>query len=338
MNSVSLWIFDLLLATTLVALAFGALHGRQLRQSIILFMGFGLVAALAWARLKAPDVALAEAAIGAGLAGALLLRALRDQPTPAATDASLARPAWQSSVVTLLVTGLAILAGWAFVEANQMVGRIDLAGQVQSQLQHSGVSNPVTAVLLNFRAYDTLLELAVLLAALLGIVALGPQRPQPASAAPLVTGVVSLLAPLMVIVAGYLLWVGAHAPGGAFQAGAMLAAAGVIIHLAGLSRPALPGPVTLRLLLVSGLGAFVAVALFTLFNSGTLLQYPAGWAGALILVIEIFATLSIAATLLLGYLGGATPGLLDDPKSDPKSGPKPGLKAGLKAGKEPVDA
>jgi uncharacterized MnhB-related membrane protein len=32
--------------------------------------------ALAWARLDAPDIALAEAAIGAGLTGALLLTAL----------------------------------------------------------------------------------------------------------------------------------------------------------------------------------------------------------------------------------------------------------------------
>jgi len=32
---------------------------------------------LAWVRLSAPDVALAEAAIGAGLTGALLLAALR---------------------------------------------------------------------------------------------------------------------------------------------------------------------------------------------------------------------------------------------------------------------
>jgi uncharacterized MnhB-related membrane protein len=32
--------------------------------------------ALAWVRLAAPDVALAEAAIGAGLTGALLMAAL----------------------------------------------------------------------------------------------------------------------------------------------------------------------------------------------------------------------------------------------------------------------
>jgi energy-converting hydrogenase B subunit D len=41
-----------------------------------MFIVFGLLMALAWARLDAPDIALAEAAIGAGLTGALLLDAL----------------------------------------------------------------------------------------------------------------------------------------------------------------------------------------------------------------------------------------------------------------------
>jgi uncharacterized MnhB-related membrane protein len=40
------------------------------------FIALGVVMALAWARLNAPDVALAEAALGAGLTGALLLRHL----------------------------------------------------------------------------------------------------------------------------------------------------------------------------------------------------------------------------------------------------------------------
>ena len=41
----------------------------------MLFIVFGLLMSLAWARLAAPDIGLAEAAIGAGLTGALLLDA-----------------------------------------------------------------------------------------------------------------------------------------------------------------------------------------------------------------------------------------------------------------------
>jgi energy-converting hydrogenase B subunit D len=65
--------FDLLLCATLVVAAAGALRARQLFQSVVMFVVFGLLMSLAWVRLHAPDVALAEAAIGAGLTGALLL-------------------------------------------------------------------------------------------------------------------------------------------------------------------------------------------------------------------------------------------------------------------------
>ncbi|MFQ5488820.1 MAG: Na(+)/H(+) antiporter subunit B, partial [Gammaproteobacteria bacterium] len=53
-----------------------ALASPDLFRAIVLFIAFGLLMALAWVRLDAPDIALAEAAIGAGLTGALLLAAL----------------------------------------------------------------------------------------------------------------------------------------------------------------------------------------------------------------------------------------------------------------------
>jgi uncharacterized MnhB-related membrane protein len=87
--------FDLLLSITLVTLALAALTSREPRRAVILFIAFGLLLSLVWARLRAPDVALAEAAIGAGLAGALMLAAARraahglpdrDEPGPQARD------------------------------------------------------------------------------------------------------------------------------------------------------------------------------------------------------------------------------------------------------------
>jgi uncharacterized MnhB-related membrane protein len=65
--------FDGLLVIVLLALAWGSLASRDLFRGIVLFIAFGLVLATSWARLGAPDLALAEAAIGAGLTGALLL-------------------------------------------------------------------------------------------------------------------------------------------------------------------------------------------------------------------------------------------------------------------------
>ena len=71
-----LFVFDSGLVLTLLWLAWQAMATVDLFKAIVLFIAFGLVLALAWVRLDAPDVALAEAAIGAGLTGALLLTTL----------------------------------------------------------------------------------------------------------------------------------------------------------------------------------------------------------------------------------------------------------------------
>lgn len=68
--------FDLLLAALLLWSAWRALATPRLDRAIVLFIAFGLLMALVWARMSAPDIALAEAAIGAGITGALLLDAL----------------------------------------------------------------------------------------------------------------------------------------------------------------------------------------------------------------------------------------------------------------------
>lgn len=78
----TLWIFDALLVVTLFWLAWMSLAATDLFKAIVLFIAFGLLMALAWARLQAPDIALTEAAIGAGLTGALLLSTLARISSP----------------------------------------------------------------------------------------------------------------------------------------------------------------------------------------------------------------------------------------------------------------
>ena len=70
------WLYDGLIALTLLWIAWQVLVTRDLFKAVVLFIVFGLLMALAWVRLQAPDLALAEAAIGAGLTGALLLDAV----------------------------------------------------------------------------------------------------------------------------------------------------------------------------------------------------------------------------------------------------------------------
>jgi energy-converting hydrogenase B subunit D len=80
------WLFDLMLVVGLVLLAWRVMVTPSLFRAVVLFITLGLLLALSWVRLGAPDVALAEAAIGAGLTGALLLDAVgqmeSERPAP----------------------------------------------------------------------------------------------------------------------------------------------------------------------------------------------------------------------------------------------------------------
>ena len=177
-------------------------------------------------------------------------------------------------------------------------GGVELRDAVAGQMAASGVRHPVTAVLLNFRGYDTLLEIAVLLLALIVILAAGidTSSDRARAANPVLQTMARLVAPVMVVVAVYLLWAGAFRPGGAFQAGAVLAAAAVMLHLTGL-LPSWQAPaLKLRWALASGFLIFLAVAA-GLVLQGALLQYPPAQAGMLILLIEAGLTLSVGLIL-----------------------------------------
>ena len=208
-----------------------------------------------------------------------------------------------SAILALLLAGLAAVLTWT-VTRPAAPGR-DVPALIAGSLDVSGVSHPVTAVLLNFRGYDTLLELVVLLIALAGVRCLAP-LPPPRGSAP-VGGVLrelaSLLLPVLVLVAVYLLWAGSTRPGGAFQGGALLAGAGILALLSGRDR--FLWRLEQRLWPLAGLGVavFLAVAASMLAAGGVLLGLPPAQAGMLILVIEGFALLSIAVTLVALFLG-----------------------------------
>jgi energy-converting hydrogenase B subunit D len=86
--NIVLWLLDAALCLSLIWLACVALFTADLFKATVLFIVFGLILALTWARLDAPDIALAEAAIGAGLTGAFFLSTLAALAEPAKGPAS----------------------------------------------------------------------------------------------------------------------------------------------------------------------------------------------------------------------------------------------------------
>lgn len=178
-----------------------------------------------------------------------------------------------------------------------------LGEAARSRLAETGIESPVTAVLMSFRAYDTLLELTVLLAAYSGIRAGRVPLRLGAARVPVVLELLNqLLAPFLALFAAYLLWAGSHSSGGAFQAGAVLGAAGVLLALSG-GAPRVPAWAA-RASIVLGSAVFTAVGVVTLAVGGRLLEYPFPYAKALILLIEAAAMWSIGATLLVLLVGG----------------------------------
>jgi multisubunit Na+/H+ antiporter MnhB subunit len=213
-------------------------------------------------------------------------------------------------LVGMLVVALGALLIWTMLGLPAPSGRVPAL--VAAHLNESGVAHDVTAVLLNFRGYDTLLEIGVLLLAVLGVLAVrlaaadtGGTLPPPPGA--LLRAFTNLVVPLMVLVAGYLLWAGAHRPGGAFQAGAVLAAAGVLLRLSGRLPALLPPRFWLRAGLLLGFAVFLAVALGVTVAGDSLLEYPPAQAGAWITLIEATLTVSIGLILVSLFVGAPAP-------------------------------
>jgi multisubunit Na+/H+ antiporter MnhB subunit len=201
------------------------------------------------------------------------------------------------------VLTLTSILGWTVWTLPPFSNR--MVALVSSKMPISGVDNPVTAVLLNFRGYDTLLEIGVLMLAAIGVlsVAPAPVMRNGSAPSPIFILLLRLLLPFIVLVSGYMLWVGKYAPGGAFQAGAVLAAGGILFATVAVRSDPLAGKAT-PLAISVGLLTFLMVALATMMVGYNYLQYPVLLSGPLILVIEAAATISIAIILTTLFVGG----------------------------------
>ncbi|HEY1543399.1 MAG TPA: MnhB domain-containing protein [Xanthobacteraceae bacterium] len=295
-----------LLAT---ALAGWTIIARASFAAVVGFVCFGLASTFVWVRLDAIDVALTEAAIGSGLTGALLLGAVAKlRACEAAAQAAYPGRALRIAAA-LLAT--AVAAALAAAVLRLPVPAPTLAPAAAANAAATSLGNPVTNVLIAFRAMDTMLEKVVLVLAVVGVWSLAPDGfwggvPLPPRAAdtrgPL-EFLDRLLTPIGVVIGIYLLWEGADHPGGAFQGGTILAAMWLLAMIAGLADAPAIARRSLRLVLVAGPAAFLVVGLAGLWLGEAFLAYPVAHAKLVILIIEFVMTLTVAATLALLLAG-----------------------------------
>lgn len=296
--------FDIGIAAIALGLAWRAVVARRSFDSAVAFVIYGLVLTLGWVRLDAVDVALTEAAIGSGLTGALLLGAAHrlDRARPQVED----RPSGPMRLLLGLAC-VAVTVGLGVVVLMLPEAEPRQAIAAAENAPATGMLNPVTNVLMAFRGFDTLLEKVVLLAGLLGVWSLGrdaawggwPGRRLPAGPEGPLTFFARVLPPAGVLIAVHLLWVGADAPGGAFQGATILAAMALLVRMAGLGDAPPVARRWLRGLLVLGPGAFLVAALAGAWLAGAPFAYPQAQAKLVILVVEFAMLVSVAATLTL---------------------------------------
>jgi len=297
------------LALLILALAIWTVVARDTFAATVGFVAYGLLLTLVWMQLHGIDVALTEAAIGGGLTGVLLIRAAsRLRKTEAVARAE--RP----GVTTRLAAALAAVCVTAVLGAAVLAlpdPAPTLAPETAANIAATGVGNPITAVLLAFRATDTLLEAIVLLFALIGVWSLAPDhawggRPGPLQHADpdgILAYLARVLAPIGIIVGAYIFWIGADLPGGKFQGATILAAMWLLAAMAGLAdAPPISRP-WLRIALVAGPVVFIAVGAAGAAIAGAFLAYPDGLAKPLIVVIELALLPSLALTLALIMAG-----------------------------------
>ena len=159
--------FEIPLLVLLLMTAAGAIMVKDLISSVLILGFYSFLLALVWAWLGAVDVAFVEAVVGAGLATVFFLLTLFGT---ASKDTHIRRTAAPAiALIGLPLLGLLLLYaaedlprfGDPESQASTRVSPDYLTGS----LKETHTPNVVTSVLMDYRAFDTLIETAVIFTA-----------------------------------------------------------------------------------------------------------------------------------------------------------------------------
>ncbi|MHB1359913.1 MAG: DUF4040 domain-containing protein [Rhodocyclaceae bacterium] len=157
----------------MVLVVLALIRTRNLFSVIVLSGAYSFLMATVLVALDAVDVAMTEAAVGAGVSTVLLLGALRLCKSDEAKPAH--RP-WLPLIVAVS-TGLLLVYGVMglpdFADPQAPIHQHVVPRYLENEVD---VPNVVTAVLASFRGYDTLGETTVVFTAGAGIIALLRRR------------------------------------------------------------------------------------------------------------------------------------------------------------------
>lgn len=69
--------FEMILILGLIICAVSALSSKRLLVTVVIYMAYSLIMTIIWVLLQSPDLAITEAAVGAGVTGILFLTTLK---------------------------------------------------------------------------------------------------------------------------------------------------------------------------------------------------------------------------------------------------------------------
>jgi multicomponent K+:H+ antiporter subunit A len=225
----------LALATLIVGVAGTVLLQHRRLTAIVFLSVVGLVVALAFIRFKAPDLALTQLSVEV-VTIVLLLLALRFLPTEAPAEHEPARKLRDAALAAAAGLGVTALTYAMLTRPVSTISGYHLANSVPG----GGGTNVVNVILVDFRGFDTLGEIAVLAMAALGLHALldglrlVPHAPSAASDRHpiMLAQLMRPLLPLALAVSAYIFFRGHNLPGGGFIAGLIAAVALMLQYLA----------------------------------------------------------------------------------------------------------
>lgn len=301
----------------LVVISVFLIRMRDLFSVVMLLGVFSLIAASLFVFMDAADVALTEAAVGAGVSTLLLLKTLGLTETRITPPK---RNSWGSLVAVMLVGGVLIYGtlditpyGVGLAENNQHV----TAAYLNQSMSQTGVPNVVTSILASYRGFDTMGELFVIFTASIGVLAvLSVARPETAASRSLISEhlvlrvIAKILIPLIMTFAFYVQFHGEYSPGGGFQAGVIFASSMILYTMLfgnEAARQVLNERAT-QVLAFIGLTLFAGTGVLTMLLGGEFLNYSAlaqdPVQGQLwgILVVELGVGFTVAALIYRIYL------------------------------------
>ena len=323
-------LFGIFLLVLLVITALAIVRSDSLFAAVILTGIFSLLIAANFFLLDAADVALTEAAIGAGISTVLFLGALALTGENERGRSSSRLLAFGVVTVTTLIIIYATFDKPRFGDPGAPVHQHVGPWYLEKTPELVDIPNAVTAVLASFRGYDTLGEVFVVLTAGIGVLFLLSARPtarpgsRRAPRAPhrglrhyLVPRVVGrMLIPFIFLFGLYVQFHGDYGPGGGFQAGAIVASSVILFALLegeAQALRALPMRV-LQGLVAGGALLYGAVGVAGMLLGGSFLDYsvlasdPVAGQHLGILLIELGVGITVTGVLLCVFHAFATRG------------------------------